>query len=494
MATLSLSTYDALASEHRSPVDPRELTLGVVHLGVGGFNRGHQLSYLERAAAASGDRHFGVSAYSERSADASDVLAAQDGLYSLRVATAEHSSITVIASLREAHFAQRENDLLIEQLSDPAVRLVTLTVTEKGYHHDPATRRLRRDDKDVLADAGGAPPATVLGQLVRGLEARRRRDAGPITIASCDNLPSNGAVLAGLISEFLELPGRFDAGLADYIDTQVFFPCSMVDRIVPAATDQHRRLVSEVLGVEDRAPVLTEPFTQWVLERRLGPGLPDLAGVGVELVGDVVPYETLKLRALNGTHSAIAYLGLLAGYEEIAAALQSEAIARFSRAFIDEEVEPTLALPVGLDFARYRDEVLERFANPLLGYRTLQVAGDGSQKLPQRVLGTVAERLAAGVLPRRSVLVLAAYLQAITEGHDENNRPFSVSDPLAGTIRERLGGTSTPSERAERFLSVRELFGDELGGDERLRGLLAESIASLQSAPVLAVLAQLDRQ
>lgn len=494
MATLSLSTYDALASEHRSPIDPRALSVGVVHLGVGGFNRGHQLAYLERAAAASGALHFGVSAYSERSSDASDVLAAQDGLYSLRVATADHSSIAVIASLREAHFAQRENDLLIAQLSDPAVRLVTLTVTEKGYRHDPATRRLRRDDEGVLADAAGAPPATVLGQLVRGLEARRRRDAGPITVASCDNLPSNGAVLKGLISEFLQLPGRFDEGLADYIDTQVFFPCSMVDRIVPSATKEHRLLVAEVLGVDDRAPVLTEPFSQWVLEQRLGPGLPDLAAVGVEIVGDVAPYETLKLRALNGTHSAIAYLGLLAGYDEIAAALANEAIARFARSLIDEEVEPTLALPAGVDFASYRDEVLERFANPLLGYRTLQVAGDGSQKLPQRILGTVAERLAAGASPRRSVLVLAAYLKAITEGHDEGDRPFSVSDPLAGAIQQRLNGAHTPDERAERFLSVRELFGDELGGDERLRALLTESIAALQSAPVLRVLADFDGQ
>ncbi|HTW98790.1 MAG TPA: mannitol dehydrogenase family protein [Acidimicrobiales bacterium] len=522
---LSLAALRHLPPELRPAIDPGALSIGVVHLGVGAFHRAHQVSYLDETAEMTGDARFGVCAFSERRPDAARLLAEQDGLYSLRTASPAGSRLAVQVSLREALFAGDGG--AVERIADPDVHLVTITVTEKGYRYEPATGRLRRDDPDVIADAAGGrvdhpvaagrspagaagrapgapgrtarasgrpasprssgrslpePPRTVLGQLARGLEARRRAEGGPLTVLSCDNLPANGRLLAGLVHELVELRG-FDPGLAEWIAEHVSFPCSMVDRIVPAATPHDRELAASILGTLDEAAVVAEPFRQWVIEDDFRGPRPRLELAGVELVPDVAPYETMKLRVLNGPHSALAYLGALSGLELIAESV--ERFAGFVRTLVDNEVAPTLSLPPGVELDAYRDRVLERFANPVLAHRCLQVASDGSQKLPQRILGTVRDLLRAhglshGPEPRRCMLVVAAYLRAVCHGRDESGRPIEVSDPLAPELRRMAAGGPSPERLARRALSIGQLFGEDLASDGRVFRLLAAALADLE--------------
>jgi fructuronate reductase len=487
-AHLGRATLGRVPPALRGPLEPGALSIGVVHLGLGAFHRAHQLSFLEDAAIATGDLGWGVSSYSERSPAASELLAAQDGLFSLReAAPGRPERIRVIASLREARFAPGD-PVLIERLADPAVGLVTLTVTEEGYRHDPATRRLRETDAELLADAAGRPPVSVVGQLVRGLEARHASEA-PLTICSCDNLPENGHLLEGLVREFCALPGaRVAPGLAEFINEQVRFPCSMVDRIVPAQTSETRAAAAAALGLEDAAALATEPFSVWVLEDNFAGARPALERAGVQIVGDVAPHEELKLRVLNGAHSALAYLGLLAGDEKVETTVARPAAAAFVRALVTEEVVPTLDAPAGVDVAAYCDMALERFANPLLAYRNAQVAGDGSNKLPARLLGTVRRCLSVGIAPRRSILVVAAFLRCVQRGRSEDGRPFTVADPRAVALRPPAGEEATPEQCADNALSHPEVFGADLCGDPLFRRLLLESLSALAAHPTLEVI------
>ncbi len=473
----------------RPAVDPASLTVGIVHLGAGAFHRAHQVVYSETASALAGQTRWGICAVSERSPAATDLLRAQEGLYSLRLATAERSTIQVLGSIRAALHAQGQPDAVVGQIADPAVSVVTVTVTEKGYRHDPATRRLAAGDPDVVADRAGRPPRTVVGQVARGLEARRRRDAGPLAVCSLDNLTGNGTLLRDLVGELVG-GGGFDEGLAGWIAESVTFPCSMVDRIVPATTADDLEVAAGLLGLEDKAAVVAEPFTQWVLEDDFRSPRPPWERAGAELVTAVAPYETLKLRVLNGSHSALAYLGALGGMTTIAEAATHPGLEAFVRRLVDEEVTPTLELPAAVELGSYRDAVLERFANPVLRHRCTQVASDGSQKLGPRLLGTVRDLLGAGGSPRRALLVVAAWARVLARGRDDLGRPLEVPDPLADRVRRCLGDIDAPGSgrgAAERLLGLGEVFPADLAGDDRVRSLLADAFSALEGASALEV-------
>jgi fructuronate reductase len=481
---LSLGVLERLPEAARPLLDPRGLSVGIVHLGVGAFHRAHQAVYTEAACQLTGERRWAICGVSERGPAAAETLAAQDGLYSVLVTgqPAAPSSVRVVASMRETMFALASPAELVSRLADPGVQVVTLTVTEKGYRHNLATRQLPSGDQELQADAAGRPPRTVLGQLVRGLAARRRSGAGPLTVISCDNIPSNGPLLKSLTEQLLAWPSsRFDDGLTEWTAENVSFPATMVDRIVPATTDHWRDEVEQHLGLRDEAPVITEPFSQWVIEDRFAADRPAWELAGAQLVPDVVPYEALKLRALNGAHSALAHLGVLAGCETIPEALSRPGFEALVRQMLDREVAPTLVLPPGTDFASYRESVLDRFANTALPYRCLQVAMDGSQKLPQRLLGTVRDRLAVGEVPQLAVLVVAAWLRAIWAGHDDTGRSVEVSDPLSGPLGQALAAVTEPARVVERALQLEQVFGRDLAEDERFKAALTEALSSLCS-------------
>jgi fructuronate reductase len=392
------------------------------------------------------------------------------------VRSGDGERLRVIGSVRRLLVAPAGPEALLHAMSDPRVRIVSLTVTEKGYCHDPATGTLREDHPDVEADlAHPIEPRTAPGFLVEALRRRRADRSPPFTVLCCDNLPANGQTVARVVARYAAL---VDPDLGRYVESEVAFPSTMVDRIVPATTDADRDAIAARLGLEDAWPVVTEPFTQWVIEDRFSAGRPRIEDAGAELVRDVAPYELMKLRLLNGSHSTLAYLGYLAGYETVSDVMADADFARLVRDLMDEEVTPTLSVPPAADPAGYKRSLIRRFANPALRHRTWQIAMDGSQKLPQRLLGTVRDRLNAGAPIPRLALGIAAWMRYVT-GVDEAGRPIDVRDPLSARLRALADDAGPAPERlGPALLGVREVFGD-LGGDPRLSEPVVSALARL---------------
>jgi fructuronate reductase len=382
----------------------------------------------------------------------------------------------VIGSLLDVLDAATQRVDLLAVMADPRIRIVSLTVTEKGYCHDPATGALDPHHSDIRHDlAHPEAPVSAPGLIVRALEMRRAAGTAPFTVLCCDNLPANGETTARIVIGFAALR---DKELADHIAGEVAFPSNMVDRIVPATTESDRTRVFEATGVMDAWPVVTEPFTQWVIEDRFPAGRPPLEIAGVQLVTDVRPFELMKLRMLNGSHSIIAYLGYLGGYAYVNEAIADPALRTFIREFMTDEVIDTLPTDF-CDLTAYRDGLLDRFGNPALLHRTWQIAMDGSQKLPQRLLGTTRDRLARGLPATRAALGVAAWMRYVT-GIDEQGREIDVRDPLATRLRrisESAGGTA--GQLVDGLLRVTEIFGDDLPRNESFRAALISHLASL---------------
>jgi fructuronate reductase len=476
MTRLSLATLDQVAPTWRPPFDPASLQVGIVHLGLGAFARGHGLVFTQGAIAATGDTRWGYCGVTQRSRSVVDQLAPQDGLYSVLVRDGSDVVPQVVGTVRDLLFAAGEPERLTALLAAPATRLVTLTVTEKGYRHDPATRRLRADDPEVIADAAGREPLTVVGQLVRGLAARRAADAGPVTLLSCDNLAGNGEVLRDVVTEFCSLlPGD---GLRDWVEANVAFPSSMVDRITPATTDQDRADVARLLGLTDEGVVVTEPFSQWVVEDTFAAGRPAWELAGVTLTDDVAPYERMKLRLLNGSHSTMAYLGLLAGHEYVADAAGDPAIAAAVTLLMRDDVTPGLDMPAGFDLSGYQEQLRSRWRNAAIRHLLSQIAMDGSQKIPNRLFGPIKERLAAGATPAAATLGLAAWMRFVSAGRSDDGKPLALDDPLADRLHSAVAGASAPAAVADALFGVTEVFGD-LGDDPSVRALVTGHLETL---------------
>lgn len=475
---LSIARWDQIPAAAKPPIDPRDLSVGIVHLGVGAFHRAHQAVYTQHAMIAAGAKTWGICAVSQRSRGVLDHLAPQDGLYTV-VERGPATRFEVLAPLRELLFARDEQGALIERIAAATTHIVSLTVTEKGYRHDPVTGRLDVDDEQIKADALGRPPRTVVGQLVRGLQARHRGSGAPLTVVCCDNLTDNGTTLRGLVRDFCDLlPATEQPALADWVARNVTFPSTVVDRIVPSATAADRGDVAAYLALDDEASVVTEPFSQWVLEDAFASARPAWEAAGATLARDVAPYEAMKLRLLNGSHSALAYLGLLAGYEYVADVIAVDGVAAYVQTLMDVEVRATLSVPAGFDIMEYQLALLRRFANPGLRHRLAQIATDGSLKLPARLVGTIADLRAAGLDPRLSVLAVAAWMRFVSARCDDAGRPLPVDDPAAQRIAELLGGAVDPVTVVTRMLSLREVFG-ALGDDIGLRGLLVDALDRL---------------
>jgi fructuronate reductase len=485
---LGLPALGRLPAESRPLLSPGSAGTGIVHLGLGAFHRAHQAVYTEEAIAAGGG-DWGIVGVAPRSPDLVRALAAQDCLFSVTSLSGTGSSTRVIGALSGVRHAAADPGAVVALLADPAVRVVTLTVTEKGYRLDPATGRLVVDD-ELRADLStGRPPMTVPGLLVRGLIARYHAGGAPIALMSCDNLPSNGRRLAGLVDRALRrVRPAVGAGLLDWVAGQVTFPGTMVDRIVPATTPETLAAAAAALGARDLAAVAAEPYRQWVVEDDFPAGRPAWEKAGVVLTGDAQPWERLKLRTLNGVHSAIAYLGALAGRETIAEALRVPGLREAMRRFIAEDVARSLTPPSGVDVVEYGEEVLERFANPAIGHRTVQVAMDGSQKLPQRVLHTIQARRAAGAMPRWGALVVAGWIR-FAQGVTDDGRSLPLDDPLAGRIRDRLA--ATPGDPVAALFALDAVFPAELAADDALRAQVREWLTEFERHGVTRTLAGL---
>jgi fructuronate reductase len=484
MSRLSNATLAALPAEVDRPrYDRAAVRRGVVHLGIGAFHRAHQAWYFERALDG-GDSRWGITAASLRSAGVADQLNPQDGLYTIAVRDGGDEALRVVGVVQNVLVAPADPAALVAALAAADTHIVTLTVTEKGYKLDPATGALMTGDPDLAADLLAIDaPRTAPGFLVAALAARRAAGLPPFTAISCDNLPHNGQRLRTAV---LTLARAHDAGLADWIAEHGAFPQTMIDRIVPATTPDDIAALSARIGVEDQAMVKTEPFSQWVIEDWFAGPRPDFASLGVQLTAAVAPWEDAKLRLLNGAHSALAYLGGLAGVEFVHQMVARPEVVRFVEALWDE-AQATLSPPPGLDVAAYRGELMARFTNPALQHRTRQIAMDGSQKLPQRLLAPIAERLAAGQDIEMLALGVAGWMQW-QGGRDEAGTTFTVDDPLAGVTAAALAGRTDPAERVDALLSIAAIFPADLAGDVLFREVLTRHLARIDRDGALAAL------
>src|SRR5947209_5955635 len=459
----------------RPRYDRAAVTPGIVHLGIGAFQRAHQAMYTE-AVLNAGDLRWGIVGASLRSPAVRDALTPQDGLYTLAVRGAEAERLQVIGAIRNVLVAPEDPQALLTALADPAVKIVTLTVTEKGYCYDPATAALDEKHPDIVHDlAESAKPHTGPGFLVEALRRRRAAKVSTFTVLCCDNLPHNGRTVAAIVTRFAALR---DPELAGYIRNEVAFPATMVDRITPATTPGDRAAISAHLDLDDAAPVITEPFSQWVIEDRFPEGRPDWSLAGAEFVTDVAPYENMKLRLLNGSHSTLAYLGYLAGYETVADTMNDANYRRLAAGVMDDAAT-TLKMPPGADVAAYKHALLERYANPALKHRTWQICMDGSQKLPQRLLGSIRDRLAMGAPIDRLAMGVAGWMRYVT-GIDEHSKPSDVRDPLSARLRAIADEAGLVAERlAPALLEIREVFVAELAADTRFRTSVTDTLARI---------------
>lgn len=428
--------------------------IGVVHLGLGAFFRAHGAIYLEDAVRHSGGA-WGIAGVSLMSPGQRDALAPQDCLYHAVELGPDGEKLRLVEAVQQVLVAREDPEAVLELMASPHVRIVSLTVTEKGYCHEPSTGKLNAAHPDIVHDLAHALPVSAPGFIVRALQRRHQAGLRPFTVLTCDNLPGNGRMVRGVV---LELARRIDPALAQWIESEGRFPATMVDRIVPATKPEDIVRVGELTGFADAAPVMHEPFRQWVVEDDFVDGdRPDLGAVGVELVSDVEPYEHMKLRMLNGTHSALAYLGYLAGHETIAGTVADPVFEAFVRALWEDEIIPAVAAPDGVDLREYAGSLLERYRNPAIRHRTWQIAMDGSQKLPQRILWTLAANLAADRPSPGLILAIAAWMRYVG-GVDEAGNAIDVRDPLAARLRSLSDGETEAAGKVGALLGVREVF------------------------------------
>ncbi|HEX4739269.1 MAG TPA: mannitol dehydrogenase family protein [Allosphingosinicella sp.] len=447
---------------------------GIVHFGPSAFHRAHQADYIDRLLER--DESWGIAAVSLRSPGTVEALKRQQGRYTLAILDAETSFRTIAAHNR--FFGPGEGDDVRALLRDPGVRIVSSTVTEKGYCLG-GDGRLDFGHPDILHDlADPDHPVSIVGWLALGL--RDRRDAGlaAFTPLCCDNMVDNGRKLRAAVVAYAE---RLDPALAEWIARAAVFPNTMVDSITPATDEALRTLVREK-GFDDKIPVCREAYTAWIVEDVLPPGAPDLASVGVVMAKDVGAWEKAKLRILNGAHSTLAYLGLLIGHETVADAMGDEALAGFVARLIRQDIIPSLE-PSPLDFNAYSRQILERFRNPAIGHKLSQIAWDGSQKLPYRLLDTIAEARAAGRTVERLAVPIAAWMLFVEQ---RARAGIDIIDPLGAKLAEI--GRSGDVVRG--LLALRQVFPERLAADPAFTQAVSRAAARMRDSGPRALLTE----
>lgn len=438
--------------------DRQQLQTRIVHFGFGAFHRAHQALLTDRVLNAQG-RDWGICEISLFSGDRlMSQLREQNHLYTVLEKGANGNQAIIVGAVKECLNAKLDSlAAIIEKFCEPQVAIVSLTITEKGYCIDPATGSLDVSNPRIIHDMQHpTEPHSAPGILVEALHRRRERGLSPFTVLSCDNIPDNGHVVKNAV---LGMAEKRAAELAAWIHQHVSFPGTMVDRIVPAATEESLDEITRELGVADPCAISCEPFIQWVIEDNFVAGRPQWEVAGVQMVDDVLPWEQMKLRMLNGSHSFLAYLGYLAGFQHISDCMQDSAFREAAYRLMMNEQAPTLRI-TNVDLSRYAASLIERFANPALKHRTWQIAMDGSQKLPQRMLEGIREHLARGSDWPLLALGVAGWMRYVSSV-DDAGATIDIRDPLSEKIR-LLVESSSDAERVSALLSLQEVFGTDL--------------------------------
>jgi fructuronate reductase len=456
---------------------------GIVHIGPGAFHRAHQAFYVDTLLHS--DKRWAISALSLKSTRLRDQIGPQRGLYTL-VELGAAPRARVIGAIRELLVGSTDSEAAFARLAGRDTRIVSLTVTEKGYCLD-ARNELDFANADIAHDLGNpSHPRSSIGWIVEGLKRRRAAGLAPFAVLSCDNLADNGAVLKRALASFAR---HSDQDLAHYIENEVVCPRTMVDSITPATDDALRERTVKLTGLEDAWPIQREPFTQWVVEDVPVMRDADWLSVGVTLAKDVSVYDRAKLRILNGSHSTLAYIGLLRGYESVADAMRDEQLARFVELLMTQDLGPSLGESPGLDVAQYISAVLARFRNPGIRHLLSQIAWDGSKKLPVRIVTTLNEALAAGRPIHRLVMPLAAWMRFVVR---QAKASVAIVDPDAAHLAS-IGAACTGDAHAdvERFSACESVLPQELLSNERFRRELVTAYDRLAS-PLSAITPELS--
>jgi mannitol 2-dehydrogenase len=457
MTALSNRTLKEIGDRVAVPTyDRAKVVPGIMHFGVGNFHRAHQAMYLDNLMNSGNALDWGICGVGVLPSDARmrDVLAAQDGLYTLTLRHADgRLEPRVIGSIVKYLFAPDDPEAVLRQLTEPATRIVSLTVTEGGYNNHPVTGKFDLGNQAIVDDAKSSNPSTIFGLIVEGLRRRRAAEVAPFTVMSCDNIQSNGDVAKAAFVAFAMIA---DIEIANWIDTNVAFPNSMVDRITPATTEADVLLVRDDFGIDDQWPVLSEPFKQWVLEESFTLGRPPYELTGVQVVDDVMPYELMKLRLLNVGHQALAYFGYLAGYRFAHEAMGDSSIRAFVRAYMDQDGTPTLLPVPGIDLETYKRQLIGRFSNPEVKDTLARLCADTSNRIPKWLVPVIRVNLDQDGDVSMSAAIIASWAR-YAEGIDEAGRPIEVVDALCSTL---IGRARSYEQDELAFLRDRDLFGD----------------------------------
>jgi mannitol-1-phosphate/altronate dehydrogenase len=462
--------------------DRSALVPSVVHMSVGGFSRAHQLTYFDEIAQRGISTGWGVVGVGLRSRSMKEALAPQDHLYTVVERSPDGENARVVGVMVDYHFAPDDPHRVLDVLADERTRVVTLTITDAGYRLDPSTSAFDADDDDVRWDLRHPDrPRTVFGFLVGALDRRREAGLAPFTVVSCDNVHRNGHVARAAISAFAELR---DPSLARWIADEGAFPSSMVDRITPHTSPAEREAVARRYGLDDSWPVITEPFSQWVIEDSFSAGRPPLDEVGVRFVTDVGDYELMKTRLLNAGHCALGHLGSLVGYTSIDQLMVDDLFVDYVTRFMDDEVTPLIPEPEGIDLEAYKRTLLLRFANPAIADGLDRLCRRASAKMPHHVLPSLRQALAEDRPHAMLDLAVAAWFRYLG-GRDDDGRRLVVDDPRAARLQRlaRRGGTDPRP-----LLAERSIFGD-LGDDPRLVARLRDLLERMAADGVRATLA-----
>ncbi len=455
MTQLRQETLHTLSSKVALPAyDRKNVTPGIVHIGVGGFHRAHEAVYTDDLLMQGRAIEWGICGVGLRPEDRAmrDALVPQDGLYTVMTRSADGDEARVIGSLVRYLFAPDEEQAVRDALASPQTRIVSLTITEGGYG---------------LGEAG--QPGSVFALLAEALRQRRERGLPAFTVLSCDNLPHNGNAAKHAL-----LAAVPDPDLAQWIDQNAAFPNSMVDRITPQTTDADRALVLDEFGIEDAWPVVCEPFKQWIVEDHFADGRPPWERSGAQFVPDVAPYETMKLSLLNGSHFAMAYLGFLAGFTTVPAVMADPDFRLFIRRFMDDEVSPLLPAVPGIDLSDYKATLIHRFDNPAIKDQITRLCLHGSPKFPQYLRPSLQKALQAGRSHRLLTLALAGWLRYLS-AEDEQGQPYLIDDPRAAELTALVKQSGT---NPRPLLALTDIFGD-LGRFPAFVGLLESDLVQL---------------
>lgn len=474
------------AGVQRPAYERSQVVPAIVHLGVGAFHRAHQ-AVMTEAVLASGDLGWGIVGAGLMTTGTKDALAPQDGLYTLVIRSEGAEQLQVVGAITELMGGAGDLAQVLARMCDARTRIVSLTVTEKGYYLDPASGRLQLQAPVIQADlATPDTPRTILGLIVQALKVRQANAIAPFTVLSCDNLPSNGKTAKAAVLAFAR---ELDATLASWIEANVSFPCSMVDRITPATTDADRAYVNDQLGMQDAWPIVTEGFVQWVIEDDFTMGRPDWTLGGAVFSNEIEAWENMKLRCLNGAHSTLSYLGQLTGRETVNEAMQMPLITGILDALWAEVLE-VLHAPAGVDPKDYVEQLKQRFRNPALKHRTAQIAMDGSQKLPQRLLATLRERIVAGLPSPALATAIAAWMHfAVKTAHTEG---AVLNDPLSADILAQAGASKNSTAIIDNLLGLDKIFGSDLKTNDGFKAELLKVFRQLAANPEVATASQLS--